>query len=46
MVAGTTPREGEWQRTYRALQERAREALAAIASDERSPPGQPAANSR
>jgi hypothetical protein len=26
-LAHTTPREGEWERTYRALQERARRAL-------------------
>lgn len=26
-IAGTTPREGEWERSYRALQERARRAL-------------------
>ena len=27
-LASTTPREGEWERSYRALQERARQALA------------------
>ena len=27
-LAWTTPREGEWERSYRALQERARHALA------------------
>ena len=27
-IAGTTPRAGEWERSYRALQERARDALA------------------
>ncbi|CAG0938868.1 hypothetical protein GPROT2_00427 [Gammaproteobacteria bacterium] len=26
-LAGTTPRQGEWERSYRALQERARKAL-------------------
>lgn len=31
-LAVTTPREGEWERTYRALQERAREALRALAA--------------
>ena len=27
-IAGITPREGEWERSYRALQERARQTLA------------------
>lgn len=27
-IASTTPRQGEWERSYRALQERARHALA------------------
>ena len=30
-IAWTTPREGEWERSYRALQERARQALAEAA---------------
>lgn len=30
-LARTTPRAGEWERTYRALQERARRALEALA---------------
>jgi hypothetical protein len=29
-LAGTTPRAGEWERSYRALQERARRALSAL----------------
>lgn len=29
-LAGTTPRTGEWERSYRALQERARRALSAL----------------
>ena len=29
MLAQTTPREGEWERSYRLLQERARRLLAA-----------------
>jgi hypothetical protein len=32
VLARTTPREGEWERTYRALQARAREALKALAA--------------
>ena len=32
-LAGTNPRSDGWERSYRALQERARSALAAIASD-------------
>jgi hypothetical protein len=31
-LAGTTPREGEWERTYRALQAQARETLRALAA--------------
>lgn len=30
-LASTTPREGEWERSYRALQKRARSALRSIA---------------
>lgn len=37
-LAHTTPREGEWERTYRALQARARRTLAALAGDEQSRP--------
>jgi hypothetical protein len=33
-LAHTTPRKGEWERTYRALQARARRTLAALGSDE------------
>ncbi len=33
-LAHTTPREGEWERTYRALQANARRALAMLARDE------------
>jgi hypothetical protein len=33
-LAHTTPRRGEWERTYRALQARAQLALAALAKDE------------
>jgi hypothetical protein len=36
--ACTTPREGEWERTYRALQVRAQQALQALANDEQSKP--------
>ena len=32
-IAGATPREGEWERSYRALQERARHALALASGD-------------
>lgn len=32
LLARTTPREGEWERTYRALQARARELLKASAA--------------
>ena len=32
-LARTTPREGEWERSYRALQDQARRALAAFAAD-------------
>ncbi|MCC7325536.1 MAG: hypothetical protein IT521_01860 [Burkholderiales bacterium] len=30
-MASTTPRDGEWERSYRALQQQARQALAAFA---------------
>ena len=33
-LAHTTPRNGEWERTYRALQTSARRTLAALGSDE------------
>lgn len=33
-LAHTTPREGEWERTYRALQARARRALATLTAGE------------
>jgi hypothetical protein len=32
-LARTTPHEGEWERSYRALQNQARRLLAALASD-------------
>ncbi len=32
-LAHTTPREGGWERTYRALQARAEQALAALGDD-------------
>lgn len=32
-LARTTPREGEWERSYRALQDQARRAVAALATD-------------
>jgi len=32
-LARTTPREGEWERSYRALQDQARQALASLASE-------------
>lgn len=32
-LAFTTPREGEWERTYRVLQERAREALRTLSAN-------------
>ncbi|MCW5568418.1 MAG: hypothetical protein KIS84_09335 [Dokdonella sp.] len=32
-LAGTTPREGEWESTYRALQARARETLRTLTAD-------------
>jgi hypothetical protein len=35
--AGTTPREGAWEASYRALQERARAALRKIAAGETAP---------
>ena len=37
-LAGTTPREGEWESTYRALQARGKRALLAFANDEESKP--------
>ena len=37
-LACTTPREGGWERTYRALQVRAQQALQALANDEQSKP--------
>jgi hypothetical protein len=37
-LAHTTPRGGKWERTYRALQERARQALEALAGEERISP--------
>jgi hypothetical protein len=30
-LASTTPRDGEWERSYRAMQEQARRALSALA---------------
>ncbi len=39
-LACTTPREGEWERTYRALKARAQRTLEAFAHDERSRPAQ------
>jgi hypothetical protein len=33
-LAGTTPRDGEWERNYRALQQRARSALARLRAHE------------
>jgi hypothetical protein len=32
-LARTTPREGEWERSYRALQKQARQTLEALATD-------------
>ncbi len=37
-LAFTTPREGEWERTFRALKARAQRTLDALASDEQSTP--------
>ena len=37
-LACTTPREGEWERTYRALQDRAHRTLEAFAKDGHSNP--------
>ena len=37
-LACTTPCEGEWESTYRALQTRGKRALLAFASDEESKP--------
>jgi hypothetical protein len=39
-LAHTTPRKGECDRTYRALQANARRTLAALANDEQSDPVQ------
>lgn len=38
-IAHTTPREGEWERTWRALQVRARRSLEVLAGAEPSEPG-------
>ncbi len=35
LLARTTPREGEWERTYRALQDRARRSLGTLAIGEK-----------
>ena len=37
-LAHTMPRDGEWERTYRALQARARQVLATLAAGESSKP--------
>lgn len=37
-LAHTTPREGEWERTYRALQARARRILETLAAGKKSAP--------
>jgi hypothetical protein len=37
----TMPRDGEWERSYRALQEEARRTLAALAADEIKPARDP-----
>ena len=37
-LACMTPRDGEWERNYRALQTRAQRALEALANDEHSKP--------
>lgn len=37
-LARTTPREGEWERSYRALQARARRTLEVLADNEQSTP--------
>lgn len=34
-LAQATPRDGEWERSYRALQDKARQALEALATDRR-----------
>ena len=39
-LAYTTPRGAEWERTYRALQARARRTLEALANDEQTMPQQ------
>ena len=36
-LAHTTPREGGWERTYRALQARAEQALAALGDNDAQP---------
>jgi hypothetical protein len=38
-LACTTPRKDEWERTYRALQARARQTLGTLANDEQPKPG-------
>ena len=35
-LAYTTPRKDDWERTYRALQARARQTLGTLADDERT----------
>ena len=37
-IAHTTPRQDEWERTYRALQARARQTLATLARDAAAAP--------
>jgi hypothetical protein len=37
-LANTTPRKEDWERTYRALQARARQTLGTLAQDEQSKP--------
>ena len=37
-IAYTTPRKDEWERTYRALQARARQTLGTLANDEQLKP--------
>ena len=38
-IAYTTPREGGWERTYRALQARAHQTLGTLVNDEQPKPG-------
>ena len=40
LLACTTPREGEWERSYCALQNQARRILAALAADGEKYPGE------